>query len=239
MKCVVLALFLAFWGEITLAEGSGEEKSLFREGVTELNLRETAILVAEATRDSRYIALYRVAVERELKLDLARARALRFPEGYLAVFIPVIDADEREAGAFASGAGRWTLSLALRDASGLALEGLEAIADPSGFVKVEVASAAFVDAAEPDALSLSAASSDASCLYVASYWINYSCWSPDENPFAYYHAWVYRFGTTPDPMNPSWWACWQGYIHVCPRYESQGSPITFPVCGFPPSHPQG
>jgi hypothetical protein len=231
-----VSLIVAMTAIAVPASDASEVLTITRDGVSALAQDEVASLVAVTTTDARYSILQEVAQQRKLRFDPTRARGLA-SEGREAVFVPVFDLKGADVGFLTHSDDSWTLSLSFRSDDAAIVEGFTARIDSHGKPIVEAhvmpTSAGLGDQGRVTS------SASASCQYVSGYGFNFGCWSPSDNPFGYYYTNVYRYGTTPDPSSPSWWACYQGYIHVCPRYESPGSPFIYPVCGFPPRHPEG
>src|SRR5437588_4246659 len=219
-----------------------------RNGITEISSAVVSSHVSGMTKDSRYKALQQIAQDRLLHLAFVQSKGTAEADGTQAFFIPLLDENGQESGFLAHRGDLWLLSLVVPTKQKTIIEGFTARIEGNNEVVVEAkaqsgsqatsASAQFVP---HDNLKLgpTASSTQSSCQYVSSYSINLSCFSWDDNPFGYYYIQVTRFGTTPNPMSPQWWACYQGSIHVCPEFESSGSPLTIPVCGVPPSHPAG
>jgi hypothetical protein len=165
---------------------------------------------------------------------------LVFPEGHRVVFVPVVSKTYSDAGFLATNWDIWTLSLKIKGQNIKIIKTFTATNEADG--KVVVIETPLTPKRDSDDHQVASPTSDgytASCMYVASYGINLGCWVLPDNPFGYYYTTVYRYGYTNNPSSPSWWGCWQGSIHVCPRYETSGSPWYWVTCGFPPSHPQG
>ena len=221
-----------------------------RSGITEFSVDELTTGVAAIMKDPRFKALQKTTRERELLLDVSAARGVIFPEGYKAVFIPVFDKKGIETGFLACNDEKWALSIVTTSGESQAFKSFIAKLDEKGQAVVEQQPTMQFDDADvhsdADAKVLPVAfvgtsmvAAQTSCNYVRNYGINFGCFNPRSNPLGYYYTRLYRYGTTPDPRSPSWWACYRGSIHVCPRFESQGSPFTTVTCGFPPGHPAG
>ena len=238
-----------------------ESSGVNRPGVQALAADELTLLVNATVSDARYQALGKKIQELNLFLDVGQAKGFDFAEGYRGLFIPVLDNQNQNRGFLASGGGTWTISL-LAEGHVRGGEGFEAKMG----VDNEVTLSAPADKPKPDpnanTLSVNLASMDftpvsstpmssvsvnssasvitnptTTCMYVSKLSLSFGCWSLPDNPFGYYYVWTYHYGTTPNPISPSWRACYWGSIHICPLYDS--GVMTFPVCGFPPSHASG
>lgn len=215
-----------------------------QEGVIEVNGEEAAVALRDVTRDVRYAALQRIAADRGLRPEQLRAKAVLLPEGDRAAFVPVVNSKGEERGFLASGGGEWTLSLEIEQTNGPLVETYRATIGDSGRAIVEAVARPDVEteSAEPSGPRIAPNAvityPTKTCSYVSSYSINFGCFNPRSNPFGYYYVTTTRYGYTPDPRSPSWWACYRGSTHVCPRFETRGK-ITMPRCGLPPEHPWG
>lgn len=236
---VVALLALAIAGPV-FAAGSSQAVAV-REGVTEISKEEVTSLVTATVGDMRYVALQQVAQGRRLRLDPNQAKGLTFPEGYRVIFVPVFDERNVDSGFLASSEDSWTLALDVASEKGRLVEGFAArLVGNKAVVEAHLKPPQTVPdehSAQPPIVPMGTYST--SCQYVSGYSMSIGCWSFPDNPFGYYYTWVYRYGHTTDPYS-QWWACWQGSVHVCPQIEEAGSPITWPVCGYPPpAHPRG
>jgi hypothetical protein len=217
-----------------------------RPGVTELDTAAAATAVREVVRDPRYAALAQIAQDRGLHFQQLRAKELQLPEGDYVTVIPAFSANNEERGFLARSADDWTLALELPQPTGNLIETYRARVDTDTHVTVEAVPApelgsehmespGRIPSMAPNAIITYPTTS---CSYVSRYSMNVGCINLKSNPFGYYYVITTRTGYTPDPRSPSWWACYRGSIHICPRYETR-TPITMPVCGFPPGHPNG
>jgi hypothetical protein len=246
----VTAMLLTGFGQGPANSSLGPKTML--NGARELAGSELKSRVSAIPQDVRYEALRQVAQAHHLSLEPRRARGLAFPQGDRIIFISLVNSIGRESGFLASSAEGWSLSIETLEKNSTVFEGFVARLDGNGNAVVDSKSTHRLDSintssipdnhhAERESVIFSpiAFGTASSCQYVRNYGINFGCVNLKSNPFGYYYTKVYRYGTTPDPRSPSWWACWQGSIHVCPRYESQGSPFVTVTCGFPPRHPAG
>lgn len=250
MRSLLLSLLIVALGSAFADAQSDNTKQLLaaRSGITEISSTIVASHTNEMIKDSRYEALQQTAQDRLLHLELAQAKGIVDVDGAQAFFIPVLDKNGQESGFLANTGTLWLLSLAVTGKDKTIVEGFTAKINSDNKVVVEAepqpesqGTTAPAEFTLHDNLTIgpTASSTQSSCQYVSSYSINLSCFSWPDNPFGYYYIQVTRFGTTPNPMSPQWWACYQGSIHVCPEFENSGSPLTIPVCGVPPSHPIG
>jgi|ERR1035437_5504634 hypothetical protein len=227
-----------------------------RPGVEALAADELTLLVNATVSDARYQALGKKVQELNLFLDVGQAKGFDFAEGYRGLFIPLLDNQDQNRGFLASGGDTWTISL-LAEGPARGGEGFEAKMgvdnevtlnapaskpkpDPNAnTLSVNLAPMNFTPMSSVEVNSSASVITDptTTCMYVSKLSLSFACWSLPDNPFGYYYVWTYHYGTTPDPISPSWRACYWGSIHVCPRYDS--GVMTFPVCGFPPSHASG
>jgi hypothetical protein len=226
-----------------------------RDGMVELKTADAAALLAETLPDARYAALQQTALDRGLRLEPLRAKAARLPEGDRTAFVPVLDADGKERGFLAHAGDSWTLAFEMPGQSGQVIETYRAKLDESGHPSIEAVSPKDASNAPnvENATSLEQFETQSggrrattesvityptrSCAYVKSYGLNWGCVNFGSNPFGYYYLMIARVGY--GGPSYSWWACYQGAIHICPVQEYPGSPYYRVSCGFPPAHPVG
>jgi hypothetical protein len=219
-----------------------QEKLPGRDGLVEMAGDEFVSLAKAVTSDGRFKALRRVAKERHLSFENTQMKGFVFPEGYRAILVPVVDEKGRDSGFLVSSGESWSLSLTIRQGKKQIPETFSGKFGQDGEAVVEAGPTpkeSDIDNEGNDELTINSVAPTTSCAYVSKLGFNFGCWIPNSNPFGYYYVETARHGTTPDPRSPSWWACYRGAIHICPRFEAPGSPYNFPVCGFPPPHPLG
>ncbi len=232
----VIVLMLATISTFAADLDGGFQELTNTSDVLRLSSEETIFRLQSILQDIRYTALQQVANERYLHLDTQRTKGVIFREGHQAIFIPVFDALGQERGFLVNSDTAYILSIEIEQKASSVFEGFSATFDEQNRVRIEVDSRSKLNNPEHRRLEFSSNFADA-CRYLDGVGLSFACWSHDENPFGYYYVTVYRIGSTPDPRSPTWWACWWGSIHVCPRYENPGSPYRLAVCGIPPSHP--
>ena len=220
-------------------------------------IREDAVAIAQAEvdhqissmlHDDRYTEVQKRIQNQKLHFDLLHTSGLTFPAEGKTFFIPVLDERGNESGFLSINEELWALSLRIESDRQIVLGGFSIRIDQTGMVVMEqiekeISSAPTCSDAKIAILGaetiIPRESGVTSCSYVSSTGFSIGCFALPDNPLGAYYVQTYRYGTTPDPLNPSWWACYQGYIHVCPRYENPGSPYNFPTCGYAPNHPAG
>ena len=250
MRSLLLSVLIIILGSAFAEAQSDNTRQLLatRSGVAEISSAMVGSHVSAMIKDGRYQALQQTAQDRLLHLEAAQSRGTVDADGTQVFFIPVLDERGRESGFLAHRGDLWLLSLAIANKDKTIVEGFTAKINSENQVAVETEHhPGSQEAAETTEFPLhdkvtigpTASSTQSSCQYVSSYSVSFGCFALPDNPFGYYYIQVTRFGTTPNPMSPQWWACYQGSIHVCPEFENSGSPLTIPVCGFPPLHPIG
>jgi hypothetical protein len=204
--------------------------------VGNISADELLSMVDGIKEDARYAALARIASERQLSLEPEKAVGKVLVDGKRALIIPAVDAKKQQQGFLSHRGDAWTLSITIINGELTIPEGFVAKLDQDGNVLVTVSYMTRETASAKDVIG--PATYQTSCQYVKQSGFSYSCITEDDI-FGEYYTNIYRWGTDPNPTTVAWWACYQGGVHVCPVTEALGSPITWVVCGFPPSHPVG
>lgn len=179
-----------------------------------------------------------------IALNLVKQFSLNFDEENIshqethrgiATLVPVVDESESVVGILSVHDGKWRISFSVNDTT----EAFDIKNDERGSVKLEkpekVDSNFKKTVFNPgEAGNLQEVSMTGSnwCMYTSKIGINFGCWSPDSNPFAYYFVATYREGSRITKYSQLYRADYKGRAVVCPIKDTKV--LNLPQCGFPP-----
>ncbi len=194
-----------------------------------------AITLDENIRnDIRYSVIQDLVRQSSLNLDEEGILNQQTSKG-VAILVPVVDKFESVVGILSIHDGVWRLSFSTNDTT----EAYNVKIDEKGSVKLEKDKGSDSNFKKTvfrseDSGNLQEVSMTGSnwCMYTSKIGINFGCWSPDSNPFAYYFVATYREGSKITKYSQLYRADYKGRAVVCPVKDSKV--INLPQCGFPP-----
>jgi len=175
--------------------------------------------------------------------DLLKQYSLSFDEDNIsyretssgsAILIPVVDDSESVVGLLSVHNEIWRVSFSINQVN----EASYIMIDEEGLVKFEKyeeSESGFKKTVfrSEDMGKLQEVSMTGSnwCLYTSKIGINFGCWIPDSNPFAYYFVATYREGPRITRFSQSYRADYKGRAVLCPVKDTKV--LNLPQCGFP------
>lgn len=195
---------------------------------------DTNILDENIKNDIRYSVVLSLVKQSSLNFDEENILHQKTSSG-LATLIPVIDESEITVGLLSIHDGIWRISFSVNNVT----EAYDVKVDERGSVKLEKPQKVefgfkktVFNSEEAGSLQEVSMTGSSWCMYTSKIGINFGCWSPDSNPFAYYFVATYREGSNITKYSQLYRADYKSRAVVCPVKDSKV--LNLPQCGFPP-----